>query len=68
MKLLTPREREIAELRLSGLHCKEVGEKLGISHNTVKSVMRNIYTKYEVSNLMLLHRAMEIQKISEGAK
>jgi len=39
---LTPRQREIAELRLEGYSYKEIGEKLGISPRTVQEHIQSI--------------------------
>lgn len=47
--LLTPRQREIAALLISGLPRREIGEKLGISENTVKSAMQEMYRKFKVT-------------------
>ena len=54
--LLTPREREIAELAKEGLTNQEIGEKLYISINTVKKHLQSIYSKFEISNRASIHR------------
>ena len=48
--LLTPRQREIAALLIAGGSRREIGEHLGISENTVKSAIREMYRKFEVTN------------------
>lgn len=45
---LTPREREIAILAREWLTAKEIGAKLFISENTVKSALKTIYGKLEI--------------------
>jgi DNA-binding CsgD family transcriptional regulator len=47
---LSDREIEITELLIKGLTNKSIGEKLFISVNTVKSHIKNIYKKMNVSN------------------
>jgi DNA-binding NarL/FixJ family response regulator len=47
---LTPREREIAELFAQGLTYSEVGRMLGLSVNTVRQHVRNLYDKLHVSS------------------
>lgn len=45
---LTPREREIALLAKDRLSAKEIAKKLYISEMTVRSTLRNIYSKLDV--------------------
>lgn len=47
---LTPRETEILELLAEGLRYKEIADQLFISLDTVRTHIRNIYLKLEVSN------------------
>ena len=47
-KTLTPRETEIVELVAFGLSQKEIGDKLGISPNTVDVTVKNIKTKLDL--------------------
>lgn len=49
-KSLTRREREILQLILSGSTNQNVGEELGISSNTVKAHVSNLYKKIGVTN------------------
>lgn len=49
-ELLTPREREIAELLLQGYTNKQIADMLLISENTVKTHTRKIYYKLNVTN------------------
>ncbi len=46
--LLTPREREIALLARERLTAAEIGSRLFISENTVKSALKLIYSKLDV--------------------
>ncbi len=45
---LTPREREIALLAKERLSSKEIADKLYISEMTVRSTLRNVYSKLDV--------------------
>jgi len=45
---LGPREREVLELLSQGLAYKEIADKLGISRNTVMTVVQRIYQKLHV--------------------
>ena len=47
---LSPREKEIARFLLHGLGQKEISQKLSLSINTVKSHIKKIYQKYDISN------------------
>ena len=45
---LTAREQEVLKLILSGKSNREIAETLFISESTVKTHVRNIYSKYDV--------------------
>ena len=47
---LSIREREVLELLAKGLLYKEIAEKLGVTHETVKKHLKNIYQKLHVQN------------------
>lgn len=47
---LSEREREVLRMISSGMTSAEIGTMLGISHLTVNSHVRNIYSKLQVSN------------------
>lgn len=47
---LTVREQELLKLILSGKSNREIAEALYISENTVKTHVRNIFSKYDVSS------------------
>lgn len=48
--ILTPREREIAELTLKGHSAESAGQILGISPGTVRIHRRNIYAKLRINS------------------
>lgn len=47
---LTPKEREVLDLLTKGLTNKEVGNRLGITENTVKNHLKSILDKLHVAN------------------
>ena len=47
---LTPREREVLRLMAQGRANKEIGALLGISVGTVKTHLRHIFRKLQVSD------------------
>jgi DNA-binding NarL/FixJ family response regulator len=49
-QLLTEREQDVLQLLSQGLIYKEIGEKLFISHETVKQHLKKIYSKLHVQN------------------
>ena len=53
---LTPREREVLEHAVSGLHAKEIASTLGISPRTVEVHKMRIMEKLEVRNIAELVR------------
>ncbi|MFI5297794.1 MAG: response regulator transcription factor [Polyangiales bacterium] len=48
-KALTPREIEVAELLASGATYDEIGSALSVSANTIRTYIRSIYGKFQVS-------------------
>ena len=48
--ILSAREREVLELLSKGLLYKEIANQLGITHETVKKHLKNIYQKLHVQN------------------
>jgi two-component system, NarL family, response regulator LiaR len=48
--LLSQREKEVLELLSKGLLYKEIAEKMGVTHETVKKHLKNIYQKLHVQN------------------
>ena len=51
---LTVREEEIARLAAEGFSNKEIGEKLFISQNTVKTQLKSIFVKLGINSRVLL--------------
>jgi DNA-binding NarL/FixJ family response regulator len=47
---LGPRQRDVAQLAVRGLTNKEIGELLGISINTVKARLKEVFHRLEVTN------------------
>ncbi|MDZ4782422.1 MAG: LuxR C-terminal-related transcriptional regulator [Planctomycetia bacterium] len=56
--LLSPREREVADLIFQGLETKTIAAKLGISPKTVEYHRAQIFAKMEVSNAVQLTVAL----------
>lgn len=48
---LTEREQDVLRCLVEGLPYKQAADRLGISHNTVRSHVRNIYGKLQVQNV-----------------
>jgi DNA-binding NarL/FixJ family response regulator len=48
--VLSVRENEVLELLSKGLLYKEIADKMGVSHETVKKHLKNIYQKLHVNN------------------
>ena len=53
---LSPREREVMTYLTRGLHAKEIGEKLGISHRTVEVHKAHIMEKMGVRSVIDIMR------------
>lgn len=47
---LSPREREIARWIVVGLSRQQIAQRLGISDETVKTHLRNIYSKLGITS------------------
>ncbi|TGE39442.1 helix-turn-helix transcriptional regulator [Desulfosporosinus fructosivorans] len=56
---LTSREKEIVQLAVDGHTNKEIGERLYISPNTVKTQLKSIFVKLGVNSRVLLKRYLE---------
>ena len=48
METLSPREREILDLLTQGFSDKEIADKLGVKHGTVRWHLQNVYDKLQV--------------------
>lgn len=58
MQRLTEKEKEITQLVILGRPYKVIAENLGISINTLKTHMKNIFSKYGVSSKIELHNKL----------
>lgn len=58
MKLLTPQEKKIVRKVLEGVSYPEVSAILGISINTLKTHMKNIFNKYNVNSKIELYNKL----------
>ncbi|WP_122278143.1 response regulator transcription factor [Pseudomonas syringae group genomosp. 3] len=47
---ITGRERDVIRLLVGGLTNKQIGQHLGISHNTVRDHMSSVFGKLKVRN------------------
>ncbi|MFF4902751.1 ATP-binding protein [Streptomyces sp. NPDC001068] len=59
--VLTPQEREIAELAASGLTNKQIAERLFLSHRTVGAHLYQIYPKLGIASRIALRDALRRQ-------
>jgi RNA polymerase sigma factor (sigma-70 family) len=48
--LLSQREKEVLELLAKGLLYKEIAQQLGVTSETIKKHLKNIYQKLHVQN------------------
>jgi DNA-binding NarL/FixJ family response regulator len=62
---LTEREQEVTALACMGYRNYEIAETLSISHETVKSHMQNIFTKFDIRNRNELRRALKDWRFEE---
>lgn len=60
--LLSPREFEVMELLVRGLHNRAIADELGISHRTVEVHKARVLDKLNVRNVVELVRLVEAQK------
>ena len=59
---LTERETEIARLVAQGLSNREIGGKLYITQNTVKTMLKRIFEKLEISSRAMLKQHIDSQR------
>ncbi len=57
--MLTERERSVAQLVAQGLSNQEIGLRLYISTNTVKTMLKRMFDKLEISSRAMLKQYME---------
>ena len=59
--LITPREREVLLLLAKGMTYREISQTLGVTSETIKKHLKNIYRKLKVSNkIAALNRFKEL--------
>ena len=58
MQRLTEKEKQITQCVLAGKPYKTISDELGISTNTIKTHMRNIFSKYGVNSKIELHNKL----------
>lgn len=63
---ITPREREITSLFVSGAQTKEIAEQLHLSEHTVKTHIKSIYKKFGVNNARELGMITDFLKFSDN--
>jgi DNA-binding NarL/FixJ family response regulator len=56
---LTEREQEVTALACMGYRNYEIAETLGISHETVKTHLQNIFTKFDIRSRKELRLALK---------
>jgi NarL family two-component system response regulator LiaR len=57
MQVLTIREKEVVQLLSRGLTYEKMAVKMGVSHETIKMHLKNIYRKLKVQNkIEALHK------------
>jgi len=57
---LTERETEVARLATQGLSNKEIGKRLYISENTVKTQLKSVFTKLGINSRTLLQQKLKM--------
>lgn len=62
---LTEREREVTALACMSLRNYEIAETLGISHETVKTHLQNIFTKFNIRSRTELRLALKDWRFEE---
>jgi FixJ family two-component response regulator len=60
--LLSPRETEVLELLVQGLHNRSIAEQLGISHRTVEIHKARVMSKLNVRSVVELVRLVDGQR------
>jgi LuxR family maltose regulon positive regulatory protein len=65
MHQLSPKESLVLDLLAEGLQNNEIADRLGVSVNTVKTQLKQIYRKLEVSNR---YQAMKFRLLKQTPK
>ena len=63
--LLSPRQREIAEYAVAGATAAEIGQTLGLSAETVRAHLKEIYRRLDVATRVELARALAPSEAEE---
>jgi DNA-binding CsgD family transcriptional regulator len=63
--ILTPREKDIADLVAVGMSNKEIGRELGICHQTVRNMLVNVFRKTETRKRTQL--AVKLVLLEQGS-
>jgi len=64
---LTPRERQVTQLLLDGHTRDEIAEKLGLKPRTVRQHMKNLHSKFQVTNRIgVAMRVISLRDQMEG--
>ena len=63
--ILTPREKDIADLVAEGMSNKEIGRELGIRHQTVRNILVNVFRKTATRKRTQL--AVKLVLLEQGA-
>jgi DNA-binding NarL/FixJ family response regulator len=58
LRVLTPREREVARAVVEGHSDREIGDRLFLSHHTVRQHVKQIYRKLGVASRVALTRLL----------
>lgn len=58
IKALSPRELEVARLAAGGLQNKQIAENLGVSLETIRAHMRNIFLKWKINKRGLIAKRL----------
>lgn len=62
---LTEREQEVTALACLGCRNYEIAETLGISHETVKTHLQNVFTKFDIRSRKELRLALKDWRFEE---
>lgn len=60
VRLITPREKEVLQLLARGMTYREMSLDLGVTTETVKKHLKNIYRKLKVSNKIAALNSLKI--------
>ena len=61
---LSPRERDVVDLRMQGLQVKEIANRLGISNSTTKTHLARVFSKVGCANSLELLIKMQGRQLA----